>query len=263
VTPVDNAPVLLRVAGPVATVVLDDPPLNLLGARAKAALTRIFEEIARCADVRVVVLRGAGPRAFSAGADIREFPERIRTGSAHDVSRAGQLMTAAIRGCGRPVIAAIDGVAFGAGLEIAVAADFRLASHRAQFAFPEITRGVFPGNGGSQLLTRLVGPSRAKRLMLFGTPIDCGEAFRIGLVDEVVPAGRLDETTERWARELAGRPGVAVRCVRELVDRGGATSLEEGLAMETELFARVFATDDVREGVAAFVERRQPSFSHR
>ncbi|WP_158228461.1 enoyl-CoA hydratase/isomerase family protein [Pseudonocardia sp. MH-G8] len=246
-----------------ATVVLNDPPLNLLGARAKADLTRVFEDIAGRTEVRVVVLRGAGSRAFSAGADIREFPERIRTGSARNVSRSGQRMTAAIRGCGRPVIASIDGVAFGAGLEVAVAADFRLASHRAQFAFPEVTRGVFPGNGGSQLLTRLIGPSRAKRLMMFGAPIDSGEAFRIGLVDQVVPDGRLDETVERWARELAERPAVAVGCVRDLVDRGGATSLEEGLAMEAELFARVFATDDVREGVAAFFERRPPSFGHR
>lgn len=256
-------PVLLQIDGPVATMVLNEPPLNLMSSRLKTALTGLFEDIASRDDIRLVVLRGQGPRAFSAGADTKEFPERIRAGNAYDVSRAGHRMTTAIRTCGRPVIASIDGYAFGAGLEVALAADFRLASKRASFGFPEISRGVFPGNGGSQLLTRLVGASRAKELMVFGATVDSAEALRIGLVDRVVVDDELPELTRRWAEDLSARPGVAVACVRELVDRGGSLSLAEGLDLEARLFGRVFATADVREGVAAFVERRTPVFEHR
>jgi enoyl-CoA hydratase len=252
--------VIVDVVDAVATVTIDQPPLNILCKAAKAQLTAAFETLARAGDVRAVVLRGAGSRAFSAGADINEFPERIRDGNAYEVSRAGHRMLTAIRTCAKPVIAAIDGYAFGAGLEVALCADLRIASDRAQFAFPEITRGVFPGNGGSQLLPRLVGQAHAKQLMLFGARIDSDEAYRIGLLNRVVPYQELMAQATVWASELASGPSVAMGLVKRLVDEASGLPLADGLELEARLFAEVFETTDVREGVAAFRDKRRPNF---
>jgi enoyl-CoA hydratase len=253
----------VRVADRVATVILGPPPLNLLAAAAKQALTEAFSALSRRADVRAIVLYGAGDTAFSAGADIREFPERIRRGNATEVSRAGHRMVLAIRSCPQPVLAALDGVAFGAGLEVALCADLRIASSRSRLAFPEIRRGVFPGNGGSQLITRLVGPAKAKELMLTGDPVDAAEALRIGLVNRIVPATELPTAAARWAATLAERPAAAAGYVKRLVDEGGELPLPAALELEAELFGAVFRTDDVREGAAAFLEKREPMFGHR
>ncbi|HEV7908953.1 MAG TPA: enoyl-CoA hydratase-related protein [Pseudonocardiaceae bacterium] len=256
-------PVSTAVEGPIATVTFGQPPLNLLSKTVKATLTQAFLELGERTDVRVVVLRGAGSQAFSAGADVTEFPERIRDGNARQVSENGHRMAEAITGCGKPVIAAIDGYAFGAGLEVALCADLRLASDRSRFAFPEVNRGVFPGNGGSQLITRLVGPARAKELMLLGSQIDARQAHSMGLVNRVLPASELYDAAAELSAELAERPATATRFIKRLVDEGGELPMADALELEARLFGEVFRTADVAEGAAAFLEKRTPVFRHR
>lgn len=263
-TPVDvpaGPPVHVHVHGAVATVRFGEPPLNLLTERVKAALETAFREEVPDPAVRAVVLTGAGDRAFSAGADIKEFPERLRTGNAAAVARQGHRLLSAIRGCGRPVVAALRGHAFGGGLELALAADVRIAGAGTEFALPEVTRGVFPGNGGTQTLSRLVGPSAAKRLMMLGSRFSSAEAFRLGLVDVVEPDGSVVEAAQEMAGVLAQRPALALRHIKDLVDTGLELPLAAALEREAELFADVFSGPDVVEGVSAFLERREPRFS--
>lgn len=249
--------------GEVAVVTLDHPPLNLLSMPVKRELRECFEELATTDEIRAIVLTGAGDRAFSAGADLKEFPERIRQRNAREVAREGQAMAKAIAEMAKPTVAAINGMALGGGCELVLFFDFRLASDRATFGFPEIRRGLFPGNGGVQRLCRLVGAARAKELLLLGHPIDAREAYRIGLVSQVVPHERLMEEALGLAAELARRPGVAVRFVKELVHRGPDLPLEEALELEAERFGQVFETEDVQEGIQAFFEKREPRFRHR
>ncbi|MBZ4017644.1 enoyl-CoA hydratase/isomerase family protein [Streptomyces purpurogeneiscleroticus] len=253
-------PVDVAVRDAVAVVSIDRPPLNLLSTVVKATLTTTFEDLSSRADIRVIVLRGAGEAAFSAGADLREFPERIRQGNADEVSRAGHRLGRAIRGCPQPVVAALDGVVFGGGLELALYADLRIATGRARFAFPEITRGVFPGNGGSQLVSRLIGIAKAKELMLGGTPIDAAEAARIGMINRIVDPSALMAEALSWAGELAQRPRSASACIKRLVDEGMQLSFAQACELEATLFGEVFQSNDAGEGVDAFFAKRPPVF---
>lgn len=260
----DAGPHLLLVQreAAVATVTLTNPPLNILTSELKDLIAQTFTELSADEGVRAVVLTGAGERAFSAGANLKEFPDRIRLGNAYEVSKQGHRVSEAVRRCRCPVLAAIDGLALGGGLELALFADLRIATRRSTFALPEVKRGVFPGTSGSQLLPRIVGPSQAKRLMMFGDPIDAVEALRIGLVDRVVADGDAAREAQSWARILAERPAVAIGLIKRLVDTGATAPLEVGLEYESQLFARVFHTADAAEGAAAFLERREPRFRH-
>lgn len=249
--------------GAIATVTLDNPPLNILTAQVKEQVAQTFLALNADSDVRAVVLTGAGPRAFSAGANLKEFPDRIRLGNAYEVSKQGHRLSAAVRGCRCPVIAAIDGIAFGGGLELALFADFRIATARSTFALPEVQRGIFPGTSGSQLLPRLVGASQAKQLMMFGETIDAAEALRVGLLNRVVDDGTALQEASAWAHTLSERPAQALRSIKQLVDTGASAPLEWGLEFESQLFARAFTTTDAAEGAAAFLERREPRFTHR
>ncbi|WP_162606641.1 enoyl-CoA hydratase/isomerase family protein [Jiangella asiatica] len=246
----------------VATVVLRNPPLNILTSALKERIAEVFTELSADDGVRAIVLTGSGDRAFSAGANLKEFPDRIRLGNAYEVSKQGHRVSEAVRRCRCPVIAAIDGIAYGGGLELALFADLRIASRRSTFALPEVKRGIFPGTSGSQLLPRIVGGSNAKQLMMFGDPIDAAEALRIGLLNRVVDDGLVDQEAHAWARTLAERPGKALRFIKQLVDTGAAAPLEVGLEYESQLFARAFTTADAAEGAAAFLERREPRFRH-
>ncbi|WP_151525068.1 enoyl-CoA hydratase/isomerase family protein [Serinicoccus kebangsaanensis] len=257
-------PPLLTVehAGAVATVTLRNPPLNILTSELKDLITTTFLDLSADEGVRAVVLTGGGDRAFSAGANLKEFPERIRLGNAYEVSKQGHRVSEAVRRCRCPVVAAVDGLALGGGLELALFADLRIAARRSTFALPEVRRGVFPGTSGSQLLPRIVGAAQAKRLMMFGDPIDADEALRIGLVDLVVDDGTATTQAQKWGGTLAERPAVAVRLIKRLVDTGATAPLEVGLEYESQLFARAFDTADAAEGAAAFLERREPDFRH-
>jgi enoyl-CoA hydratase len=246
----------------IATVTLDNPPLNILTSAIKEELTALFLGLKERSDVRAAILAGAGDRAFCAGADLKEFPERVRLQNAYEVSKQGQRMSAAVRQVPFPVIAAVDGPAYGGGAELLLFTDFRLASRRSTFAFPEIKRGVFPGTSGSQLLPRVVGPMHAKRLMMLGEVIDADEALRMGLLTEVTSDDPLERARE-WATRLAEMPGQAIRMIKMLVDTACETDLAAGLEVESGLFFRAFTTDDVREGAMAFLEKREPGFVHR
>lgn len=256
-----EAPVRVDVDGAVATVRFGEPPLNLLTRQVKAALEEHFCGALLDPSIRAIVLAGAGESAFSAGADLKEFPERVRRGNAAAVARQGHRLLRAIRSCGRPVVAAVSGHAYGAGLELALAADLRVAGGSARFALPEATRGVFPGNGGTQTLSRLVGPSAAKRLMMLGSTIEAAEALRLGLIDAVEADATVLTAAQAMAAELAQRPALALRHIKHLVDTGLEMPLASALELEAELFGEIFSGPDVAEGVAAFLERRVPRFT--
>ncbi|MBF7084504.1 enoyl-CoA hydratase [Desulfallas sp. Bu1-1] len=259
------AMVELRKEDQVAVLTINNPPVNALNSRVMAELLQNLEELAGDDGVRVLIVTGAGDRAFVAGADIKEFPGLFKgqAGLAGQFALAGHKMFNALDNFPRPTIAAVNGLALGGGCELALACDLRVAADTAQFGLPEIKLGLFPGGGGTQRLPRLIGEARAKELMYLGDPISAGEALQIGLVNRVVPAGQLVEETMKLAGKLATRPGVALNLIKQAVDRGVQVSLEEGLKIEADLFDRVFLTEDVKEGVNAFIEKRKAEFKHR
>jgi enoyl-CoA hydratase/carnithine racemase len=211
------------------------------------------------------VVTGTGDRFFMAGADIKEFPGLLKgqAGLAGAFALEGHKMFNALDNFPRPTIAAVNGFALGGGCELALACDLRIAADTAQLGLPEITLGLFPGGGGTQRLPRLIGEARAKELMFLGDPVSAREAMQIGLVNRLVPAPDLMDETMKLAQKLASRPGVAVNLIKQAVDRGVQVSLEEGLKIEADLFDRVFLTQDVQEGVSAFIEKRKAQFKHR
>jgi enoyl-CoA hydratase len=249
--------------GPVATILLDNPPLNLLCQPLKIELMGLLDRIAEDGSIRAVILAGAGPKAFAAGADMKEFIARVENQTARADSQRGQLLCKKLYHLPQPVIAAIHGVCFGGGLEVALACDFRVAERGARLGLPEVKRGVFPGTFGSQMLPRIVGIPRAKEIMMFGELFGAEEALRFGVVDRLVDDGRLLQETADMARTLAERPANSIRSIKRLVNEGAELELEAGLELETELFEEIFETEDVREGVAAFMEKREPHFKHR
>lgn len=255
-----QGPVITELDGDTAVVTINNPPLNLLSRAIKGQLLEAFQSLRIRDGVRAVILQSAGSRAFCAGADIMEFAGRIADDDAGLVAQEGHRLIRAVRDCGKPVIAVVDGPVLGAGLELILAADLRIASHDAFFAFPEVTRGVFPGNGGTQLLPRLVGPAHALQLMLTGSRIDSAEAHRIGLVHQLASAEELTPLVHQLANRLAALPRTAVASIRRLVDASNDLALTEGLHLEARLFAEVFRTQAVREGVSAFQEKRPPDF---
>lgn len=249
--------------GPVALVTLTNPPLNVLHPQMAAELDACFTALASDPDVVVAVLTGEGERAFCAGFDIKEFPAMMAPGGAEAVVQKLHASLGKIMHLGKPTIAAINGLALGGGLEVSMACDLRIAAANAQLGQPEIKLGLLPGAGGTQRLPRLVGAGIAKELMYMGDPINAEEAYRIGLVNKVVPTGEALAVATDMARTIAARAGVALRYIQQAVNRGLGTTLEAGLHIEADLFAKVFQTEDVREGVDAFINRRPPQFRHR
>ena len=250
--------------GHVAVVTIDNPPMNALSA---ALLEELEAEIDRLdADdaTRAVVLRGGGERAFVAGADIKEFPALRESaaqegGSARGIQRLGARMDAA----GTPFVAAIKGYCLGGGLELAMCCDIRICADDAQLGQPEIKLGLIPGGGGTQRLPRLVGLGRALLLNLTGDFVDAATAERWGLVEKVVPAGDVLTAALEVARAIADRSPHAVAVVRELARTTRDLPLEEGLRREAEGFRRCLASEDGLEGVTAFIEKREPTFTGR
>ena len=250
--------------GMIAVVTIDHPPVNALSAPLLEELEA--ELVALDADdgVRAIVLKGAGERAFVAGADISEFPSLREAGleeggSARGIQRLGARMDAAHT----PFVAAIHGFCLGGGLELAMCCDIRVASEDAQLGQPEIKLGLIPGGGGTQRLPRLVGLGRALLLNLTGDFISAGTAYEWGLVEKVVPREELLETALGIARTIAARSPVSVGVLRELARTTRDLSLEEGLRREADGFRRCLASEDGAEGVAAFLEKREPQFTGR
>lgn len=242
--------------GAVATVTLNRPDaLNALNAAMLEELGGVFAELAADAAVRVILLTGAGPRAFAAGADIRELlGTDAVTGRA--VSERGQTVFNLIERCGKPVIAALNGAALGGGLELALACTLRVAADTAVLGMPEAKLGLIPGFGGVHRLIRQIGRGQALRLMLPGQSVKADEALRLGLVEEVVPAGELIARARGLAQTIAGLAPLAVAGVLVAVGQGEGRSMDEGFAAEQEVFAELCGTADKREGLTAFVEKR-------
>jgi enoyl-CoA hydratase/carnithine racemase len=253
----------LEKEGPLAIVTLTNPPLNVLHPQMVTELEACFSALATDAEVVVGIITGQGDRAFCAGFDIKEFPRMMAPGGAEAL--AHQLHTGFLKidSLGKPTIAAVNGLALGGGLELAMTCDLRIVAENAQLGQPEIKLGLFPGAGGTQRLPRLVGEGVAKELMYIGDPISAAEAYRIGLANQVVPAGEALMAAKQTGQTIASRAGVALRYIQQAVDRGLGTTLEEGLKIEADLFAKVFQTEDVREGVEAFINKRPPHFKHR
>jgi enoyl-CoA hydratase/carnithine racemase len=234
----------------VVTVRLDRPPLNALSGALLDELATTARELGEDSSVKTVVVLG-GAKAFAAGADISEFggPDEARA-----ISRRFRAAFDAIAGIPRPVIAAINGVALGGGLELALACDLRIAADNARVGQPETLLGVIPGAGATQRLPRLIGPSRAKELIWSGRQVTADEALSIGLVDRVVPAAELEDAALAWAGSFASGAVVAMGVAKIVIDGGLAARLDEGLTLETEAFAEVFGTEDAQTGVRSFLE---------
>jgi len=250
-----------ELADGIATITLNRPAVhNAMNERMREELTACFGELVRSEDARVVVVTGTGERAFSAGADIREFvasqvPVKFRDGRRRVDFRA------AMDRCPQPIIAAIRGFALGGGLELALACDIRIAGEDSQLGLTEVNLAIIPGGGGTQRLPRLVGRGKALEMILTGARIDAREALRIGLVERVVPATEVLSSAQALARALAEKAPVALRYAKEAVVKGLGLPLEDGLRLENDLATLLRTTDDRIEGAKAFLEKRKPRFT--
>ncbi|MGH8173723.1 MAG: enoyl-CoA hydratase-related protein [Rhodanobacteraceae bacterium] len=249
--------------GAIRTLTINRPDkLNALNGETIAELHDAFEAVRRDDAIRVVVLAGAGDKAFVAGADIAELAT-LTPIEARERSRAGQSMMRGIETLGKPVIARIQGYALGGGMEIAMSCHLRIASERAKFGQPEINLGLIPGFGGTQRLLRLAGRSAALELCLLGQTIDAARALELGVLNRVVAADKLDEEINAIADQLAASAPVALAGILDAILTGGECAIDQGLDYEAQAFATSFATEDMREGTRAFLERRKPAFSGR
>jgi enoyl-CoA hydratase len=232
---------------------------NALTSAMLAQLTALFTAVRERSDLHAVILTGAGADAFSAGTDIAELAALDAAGG-RAVAERGQAVCDLIELCGVPVIAAVNGAAVGGGCELALACHLRIAASHASFALPEIELGLLPAYGGTQRLARLVGNGRALAALLAGEAIEAAEALRLGLVNRVVASAELLPAAAELAGTLAAHAPLAVRACLAAVTRGTRLSLAAGLQLEAELFSQLFATEDVREGTRAFLEKRAPVF---
>ena len=244
--------VRLEVEDGVGTIRIDRPKMNALDVQVQEEIRAAALEATERDDVRAVVVYG-GERVFAAGADIKEMADMSY---ADMVKRSGALQSAftAVARIPKPVVAAVTGYALGGGCELALCADIRIAADNATFGQPEILLGIIPGAGGTQRLTRLVGPSKAKDLIFTGRFVKADEALAIGLVDRLVPADQVYAEALAWARQFSNAAAMALRAAKESVDRGLEVDLDTGLEIERQQFAALFATDDRGTGMQSFVE---------
>jgi enoyl-CoA hydratase len=245
----------------IGTITLNRPKvLNALNTATMDELRRVLLEIRRDDDVGVVVITGSGEKAFVAGADIKEFVG-LSPETARHFSLSGQHIFRLIEKLGKPVIAAINGFALGGGCELAMACTIRVASEKAKMGQPELNLGLIPGYAGTQRLTRLVGKGIAMELILSGRFVGAQEALKLGLVNKVTSPEELMSTCEEMARAFLSKPPLAVRYAMEAIDEGSQMSLDEGSYLEANMFGLCFSTEDMKEGVGAFLEKREPKFT--
>jgi len=258
----DYATILYETADHAAWITLNRPEvLNAQSDELRAEVTRALERASLDDDVYVVVITGAGEKAFSAGADISQFPTR----SPVDViaAKARRRPYETIREMPKPVIAAVNGLALGGGCELALACDLIIAADSAKFGQPEIRVGVIPGCGGTQILPRLIGEKRAKELIFTGRMMSAEEALGLGIVNQVVPLEDLRETTDVLVRDLLRNSPVMLGMAKIAVNKSMETPLSVGMSYERDLFALCFGTDDQKEGAKAFLEKRKPTYTGR
>ena len=245
----------------IGTIRLDRPPMNALNIQVQEELRAAANEVAADPQIRAVVVYG-GEKVFAAGADIKEMAEMSYVDMA---ARAAEISSAigAIARIPKPVVAAITGYALGGGCELALACDWRVVAEDAKLGQPEIKLGIIPGAGGTQRLSRLIGPAKAKDLIFTGRFVDAAEAERIGLADRVVPASEVYRTAIEYAKQFAEGPAQALRAAKAAIDGGLSMDLASGLALESHLFAGLFATEDKQIGMEAFVAKQTPKFTGR
>ena len=247
----------------VATVTLNNPPLNLVTLDLTRALSRTLDELARDNAVRVLVLTGAGDRAFCAGSDISEFPSMMGAGQVVPIKLSKENETySKVDDFPTPTIAAVSGLAYGGGLELAVCCDLIVVEEHAKLCLPEIKLGVFPGSGGPVRVTRRIGEGRAKEMMYFGDPIDAATALAWGLVNRVAPRGHSLRVAQEMAAVLAQRPSRALQLCKTAVDMSFDTTEDQAVNRSLALSEQAFTTADCREGVRAFFARESPRFTH-
>ncbi|MBT8062819.1 MAG: enoyl-CoA hydratase/isomerase family protein [Gammaproteobacteria bacterium] len=253
--------VLKKLDGAVLTVTINRPDkLNALNQAVFAELTGVFAQAASDDSVRCVVLTGAGDKAFVAGADIAEL-RAMDSSQAGDAVKVARTLMRHMEQMGKPVIAAINGYALGGGCELALACTMRIASSKAIIGLPEITLGLIPGYGGTQRLTRLTGRGRALHMMLTGKPADAQQALDWGIVTMVTEPGELEQCVAKIARGLAASAPLSMRSIIDVVNSGADRSLDDGLDLEEWAFTSLFDSHDMREGTAAFLEKRKPEFT--
>ena len=255
--------VLYEKKGPIVYVTINRPKvLNALNAKTISELRSAFEDARDDSEVRGVVFTGAGDKAFAAGADISEMANDTPL-TAEEKTRSGQALTDLIEDLGKPVIAAVNGFALGGGCELSMACTIRIAAETAKFGQPEVKIGVMPGYGGTQRLPRLVGKGRALQLILSGEVIGAQEAYRIGLVNEVVAGANLITRAEALLNQILSNAPIGVKHSIEAVNKGLDASLAEGLLLEASFFAICAGTEDKKEGTSAFLSKRAPKFQGR
>ena len=247
----------------ILVITIDRPKvLNALNAQTVEELRRAFRDAREDDAVKCIILTGAGDKAFVAGADINEL-SKMTPITGKETSEKGQRVFRAIERFPKPVIAAINGFALGGGCELALACHIRIASEKAQLGLPEVTLGIIPGYGGTQRMARLLGKGKALELILTGDRVKADEAERIGLVNKVVPADQLMTAAEEMARTIARRGPLAVRAAIEAVMSGSEMPFDEGQFLEATLFGLLASTEDMKEGMSAFLEKRQANFRAR
>jgi enoyl-CoA hydratase len=244
----------------IATITLNRPEaLNAFSKEVVAEVLQAIEDVKTDETIRVLVLTGAGEKAFSAGADIKAM-KGMTALKARELSLMGEKLCLAFENLEKPVIAAINGYALGGGLEVAMSCDIRIASETARMGQTEINIGLIPGWGGTQRLTRLIGATKAKELVYTGKLIDAKTAEQYGIVNMTAPADKLKETVHQFASDLAQKAPVAIKVAKALINKGAEIGLDAAIALEREGFGVVASTEDLQEGVSAFAEKRKPTF---
>ena len=255
-----------EVADKIAVLTIDHPPVNSFNTQVVTELDEAIDELLADDEVKAIIIIGGGTNAFVAGADIPEIKEQFENpdeAAANEFIERGHRTFLKIERATKPIIAAINGFCLGGGLELAMACHMRICSDRARLGQPEINLGIIPGWGGTQRLPRIVGPSKATEMILTGDPIRAQEAYRLGLVNKVVPMSDVLKEAMGLAHKIAGKSAVAIGCAMEAIERGRHLALAEAMAVEIEQWRTLVDSEDMQEGLQAFLQERQPQFKDR